>query len=269
MRADQIERAYQLAKPYPRIVAADDTDVAFLVQHVPTRGTGAAACTVAYVQSGNMTVLVDGSAPAGLDAIGTAGVIDSSAGDYDTVGEIVDYFNSLAAYRAIIYAALRADTMATILAETAASAFGANGLAFHSDTSASGTRTICFSGEHFENNGKNGHKKDYEDAVENLISQIDINLNMTDNGTLTIYSGRQGYTETAIYGPVTLTDATAFQKNLDGLVGTFFKAAKRGERLILRCANDAAEMGTITQFHCAGKSAVVKLNRIEDGSYLP
>ncbi len=269
MRVLQQQEAYALAKPYERIVAADDTDSAFLLQYVPDKGTGGAACTIAFIQGGAMTVLVDGAAPAGLDAIGTAGVIDTSDGDFDTVGEIVDYFNSIAAYRAICDAAIRSDTMATILAKSAASAFGDNGLAFFSDTSASGTRTVCFSGEHFENNGKNGHKKDREDACESFISKIDINLDMSDNGTLTIYSGRQGVAETIIHGPVTLTDATAFQKNLDGLVGTFYKAAKRGERIILRCANDAGQMGSITQFHTLGLTAVVSQKRIEDGSFRP
>lgn len=269
MRADQIERAKEQAPVYERIIAADDTDPAFIVQAVPSRGTGFAACTMALVQDSDLTVLIDAAAPAGVDAIGTAGVIDTSAADYDTVGELVDYFNSLAPYRAFVNAALRADGMETILAKTAASAFGDNGLAFFSDTSASGTRTFCFSGEHFENNGKNGHKKDLEDAVENLLVSIDITLDMTDNGTLVIYSGKQGQTETIAHGPVTLTDATAFQKNIDGLVGTFYKAAKRGERLIVRCANDAGEMGSITQAKCMGKSAVVNLSRIEDGSFLP
>lgn len=270
MRVDQLKRAYEMAKTYPRIVTADDTDLAFLIQAMPDSPSLAsfAAATIAFVQGGAMTVLVDAAAPTGVNAIGTAGVIDTSAGDFDTVGEIVDYFNR-PPYRAYVHAALRADTMATILAKGAASCIGANGLAFFSDTSASGTRSVCFSGEHFENNGKNGHKKDFEDAVENFISQIDINLDMTDNGTLTLYSGKQGVAESIIHGPVTLTDASAFQKNLDGLVGTFYKAAKRGERLILRCANDAGEMGSISQFHCAGRSAVGNLSRIEDGSFLP
>jgi len=270
MRTNQREEAYQLAKPYPRIVAADDKDVAFVVQAKPDCPTKASfsACTIALVQDGDMTFRVDAAAPTGVNAIGTAGVIDTSAAAYDTVGELVDYLN-IGPYRAYIHAALRADDCATLLAKTAASCIGDNGLAFYSDTSASGTRTVCFSGEHFENNGKGGHKKDLDDAVENMIASININLNMSDNGTLTLYSGKQGVTETVIHGPVTLTDATAFEKNIDGLVGSFYKAAKRGERLILRCANDATEMGTITKFHTMGMSVVTSCKRIEDGSFLP
>jgi len=270
MRTNQIKEAYDLAKPYSRVVSADDKDIAFVVQAKPDFPTKASftTSTIALVQDTSMTFLVDSAAPTGVNAIGSSGVIDISAASYDTVGELVDYLNR-GPFRAYAHAALRSDDVATILAKGAASCIGDNGLAFYSDTSASGTRTVCFSGEHFENNGKGGHKKDWDDAVENMIASININLNMSDNGTLTIYSGRQGVTETVIHGPVTLTDATAFEKNLDGLVGSFYKAAKRGERIILRCANDAAEMGSITTFHVSGKSAVTNLSRIEDGSEMP
>ncbi|MHC4464894.1 MAG: hypothetical protein ACYS30_26215, partial [Planctomycetota bacterium] len=108
MHLKQVQEARALAKPIAHVFTGVDTFPAFVMQAVPNGGTGFTAATVAFVQGGDMTILVDAAAPAGADAIGTAGVIDTSAAAYDTCGELMDYINSKTPYRMYLVGARRA-----------------------------------------------------------------------------------------------------------------------------------------------------------------
>ena len=107
MNLAQIEEARALASPVNWAATVGiDTAPYFVVQYVPALGTGGAAATIALVTGGDMTFLVDGAAPAGLDAIGTAGVIDTSAATGDTIAELLGLINATSAWRAYAVGAL-------------------------------------------------------------------------------------------------------------------------------------------------------------------
>lgn len=268
MDANIVKQARDMATPYALNLTAHDTSEQLCVQYVPDRGTGGAAATCQVTSATKLTFQVDAANPAGADVIGDASG-DVAFATYTTVGALADYIRSKQAWRAILRGGLRADASASkLLTAAATSCFGDHGLSIFGDSSACEHVDICFSGEEFVSNAINGHVKDWP-ACENKIIHFDINLDMASDGTLTLYSGRQGETETIIYGPVTLTDATALQKGLEFTVGTFFKAAKRGERLILRAAH-ATDISTVmTQFQTLGLTAVLDGARIVNGDNRP
>ncbi len=252
----------------PHRISAPDTDPAFTVQYVPKNGEAgnSIAATIAFVQSGDMTFTVDAAAPTGKDAIGTAGVVDTTDGDLDTVGEIVDFINALGgrengAWRAIIKGALRADTMATILAKTAASAIGPNGLDFFSDTSASETISQVISAEKFVNNGPAGYQSDWETKVLNQLMSFAVTQDMASNGQVLLYEGRDGVTETLLH-TLTLTDDTELAKGID-VPAVVWDQARHGYRYIVRTSH-ATDIGAsaVTDNIVRGRSIV------PDGSFV-
>jgi hypothetical protein len=273
----QWEEAHALAGTVPHTQSAADTSPWMVCQYVPGLGTGGSSATIALIQASSMTFLVNGAAPAGLDAIGVSGVIDTSSSSYDTMGELVDYINGRSAWRAYLVGALRADGTSGLLAKSAASAFGDNGLTFFGDTSVNeaavvpGTEaayeqvSVAISGEKFTTNSIGGHVTDADDGCENMLQYAEVQLTFTGTGTLRIYSGAQGSTETMIYNQ-TLTSTT--EQNLgrtgttqaDGLNSIFLKAT-RGERLIIRAATLTA-FSAYTKFNILGKTAVLKNDRI-------
>ena len=273
MNTKQFEDAHNLATTVPRVLSAVDTCPLMVVQYVPALGTGGAAATIAYVVASSMTFLVDASTPAGADVIGVSGIIDTSSSTYNTMGELVDYINGRQAWRAYLVAALRIDKTSNMLAKTAASAIGDNGLTFYGDTSANfssndpataGTLeqfSVAISGEKFINNGVNGHVKDYEDGCVNMLQYAEVQLTFTGTGSLTLHSGKQGSAETRLYNQ-TLTSTT--EKDLgEASLTQVFAEAVRGERLIIRAATTTA-FTAITKFGINGKTAVLNGSRLVD-----
>lgn len=274
----QWEEAHALADTVPHVQSAADTSPWMVAQYVPGLGTGGTSAFIAYVVAGDMTFTVNGAAPAGLDAIGAAGIIDTSSPSYDTMGELVDYINGRSAWRAYLVGALRADRTSGLLAKTRASAMTDNGLTFFGDTSANdsavvpGTSaayeqvSVAISGEKFITTGISGHVKDADDGCENMLQYAEIQLTLTGpTGVINIYTGAQTATETLIYTQ-TLTSTT--EQNFgrtgtvqaDGLNSIFLKAT-RGERLILRAATLSA-FSAFTKFNILGKTTVLKNDRI-------
>lgn len=255
----QLEEARSLAMPIPHNFSGVDTFPAFVIQAVTFPDDEISAATLAFVQGGDMTLLVDAAAPTGKWAFGTAGVLDTSAAAYDTVGELYDYIKGIRGLRMYLVGARRSTTMAKILAKTAASCFGDNGLTFYFDASASDEGAVAISGEKFVNNGINGHVTDWDSQCENSLCNLNITCGLTGNGNLKIYSGKEGATEVEMLS-FAMTDDTNINKGLDQPDAPW-ATAPRGHRLIVS-VQATTSLDDIAICDITGKTAVVKNDRI-------
>lgn len=262
MFVKQIEEAEKLAGLVVHNLVTTDISPAFKVIGVPSGGTGYAALTIAYVQGGAMTFLVDTAAPAGVDSIGTAGVIDTSAAAYNTVGEVVNYINSIGAYRAALLCD-PATPMANVLAKTAASALGDGGLTFYLDTSVADTTYIIgnvpITGDIFFNKSSNGIKWQKDHAVRNYIHTIQFSQNFTSAATMYIKCFRTGDTAASTLWQAAMTDNTLMSYNVGNPEVPFIEAPE-GYTLACEVRSDLATGQTV--FQVTGKSVV------RDGSYV-
>lgn len=280
---DSINTARSIASVIPHVQSAADTSPWMVAQHVPALGTGGSSAFIAHVLGGDITCTVDGAAPAGADAIGASGVIDTSSPSLNTMGEVVDVFNGARAWRAYLVGALRADLASGMLAKTRASAYGDNGLTFYGDTSENraavipGTEgaheqvSVAISGEKFVNNGINGHVKDWEDKCENSMTYGEFLLTFTGNTTdtvpkgLRVFSAKAGDTEVLLFNKA-LTSAVELDlgrtgtAQVDGVDDIFIKAPI-GHRLIVRASTSTA-FSAFTKFNVHGKTAVLSGNHI-------
>jgi len=271
MNLQQIEMAKEIAPVVVRNITANDTDPWMVVQYVPELGTGGTSASIALIVASSMTFLVDSAAPAGKDAIGTSGVILTSGGTWDTMGELCDAINGAIAWRAYLVGALRADKSSNMLAKsaTACTKTGTNnGLTFYGDTSANYSLSMAISGEKFDGYGPNDHKKDWDDRVLNQLLYGSFKVTYASNATgmaqgLKYYSGKQGSTETQLGGGVALVTATA---KLQGEAAPSLPwiEATIGHRLIIRIANSSAGALSIPTINTTGKSIVYNDSRIVD-----
>jgi hypothetical protein len=268
MNIAQYEEAIDLAPLMGRTITAADTSPWMVVQYIPALGTGGSSAKIAHVAASSMTFTVDGAAPAGLDAIGTTGVILTSTAAYDTMGELCDYIDGRRAWRAYLVAALRADNSSTLLAKSAADAMTATGLTFYGDTSTATTTGVqsigvAISGEQFLNTSAAGHVKDADDKVLNILNYASVTLTFTGTAGATnnveVYSGKQGSTETRLIKKTIATTANTELNGGNPLLG--YIQSVPGERLIVR-ANVGTAFSAYTCFNVVGKSAVLKGNRI-------
>lgn len=253
--------AKELALPLPVAFTANDTCPAFILQYVPSLGTGGAAATIALVQGGDVTFLVDAAAPAGADAIGTSGVISSAAAASDTVGEFCNVVNGTRAWRAICLC--RPETpMANILAKSATSCLTDNGLVFYLDTSVADTTyiwSIPFTGEAFENYSAAGHKKDKDDCCVNSFVLARMTQDFTSAASAYLYVFKQGDTSSTQVLNKALVDATQTDwGNTDAPTDPFYTAPE-GYTLVLDIRSDAATAFTLLS--AVGKTVVRKNNR--------
>jgi hypothetical protein len=263
MHINQIEEARALASPVPHNITAVDTSPWMVVQHVPTLGTGGSSATVAFVVASSMTFLVDGSTPAGADVIGASGIVDTSSSDYDTMGELVDYINGRQAWRAYLVGALRADKTSLMLAKSATSCYGANGLTFYGDSSASGEHSLAISGEKFVNNGANGHVKDADSQCENYMLYGNFLVTCASAGVgLRYYTGAQGSTEVQLGSTVSVTQGTAKEQGEANWSEPFIRSV-RGERLVIRVLGLSSTTSlTSPTINVVGKTAVLEGDRM-------
>jgi len=262
MHMNQIIEARALATVVPQNITAADTAPWMVVQYVPTLGSGGTAATV-EVTATTMVFLVDGAAPAGADAIGTAGVITMTAAAFDTMGELVDAINAVASWRAYLVGALRSDASVSLLVAGAASCIGDNGLTLASDTSDTLGVSTAISGEKFINNGKAGHVKDADDQCENSLLYAAITMTNAGAANLQYYTGKQGSAEVQVGSDVAITSATKKEQGEANLAETFV-TSKRGERLIVRYVG-ATLLPTAIDLHVDGKTAVLKNDRMVTG----
>ena len=144
-----LSRVYT-ATPISVHAAADDTDIAILIQYIGTSASG----TVTIEASGDLTLK---SGALGSEAADTTlecpvsgalgGVIDVSNAACDTMGEVMDIINADASdWRAVLIDARRSDSSNdTLLAAAEASANPTSGLKLYIDTSTafSATRLLA------------------------------------------------------------------------------------------------------------------------------
>lgn len=266
MHLKQIEEARALATPIIHNFTDVDTLPWMVAQYVPSLGTDATSASIAYSVTGlSMTFLVDSSTPTGLDAIGADGVIDTSSGDYDTMGELVDYINGRIAWRAYLVGALRADKSSLMLVKSATICSGANGLTFYADSSASGEHSLAISGEKFVSNAAGGHVTDADDNCENEMLYGAFTVTCSSAIGLKYYSGKQGDTETQIGSTVTVTSTEAKEQGEVNLTVPYVQAT-RGQRLIMRVMDLSTTVEELTSptIHVIGKTAVLENDRIVD-----
>jgi len=263
MHLRQIEEARALATPVIHNITADDTSPWMVVQYVPDRGTGGTSASIAYVQASSLTFLVDSSTPAGADVIGASGVVLTSSEDYDTMGELVDYINGRAAWRAYLVGALRADLTSLLLAKSATICSGANGLTFYTDSTVSNDVSLAISGEKFVSNAISGHVTDDGGACENEMLYGAFKATNESDFVLKYYSGKQGSTETQVGSTIALTTATNKEQGEANLTVPFVQAT-RGQRLIARIWSGSSVFCSSPVVHVIGKTAVLKNDRIVD-----
>lgn len=254
--------AKEFADALPIAITANDTCPAFAFQYVPALGDGGAACTATYVQGGDFTVLVDGSAPTGNDAIGTDGVISAAAAAYDTVGEFCNAVNGTQAHRAICLC--RPETpMANVLAKSATSCLTNNGLVFYLDTSVADTTyiwSIPITGEAFENYGEAGHKKDVDDLCVNSFVLARMTQNFSSAAAAYLYVFKQGDTSSTQVLNKSLVDNTQTDWGNTDAPNEPFYTAPEGYTLVIDIRSDAATAFTLLS--AVGKTVVRKNNRV-------
>jgi len=260
----RIREAKELAIALPIALTASTNDEcpAFILQYVPKNGTEGTAATVTLVQGGDVTFQVDSAAPSGADAIGTDGVIDSSAGDYNTVGEFCNEVNGTRAWRAICLVD-PSTPMANILAKSATSCLTDNGLVFYLDTSVVDTTyiwSIPFTGEAFENYGKAGHKKDDDDKCVNSFILAGMTQDFGSAATAYLKVFEQGDTSATEVLSKSLSDNSLTEWGNTDAPNDPFYTAPEGYTLVLEIRSDAAT--AFSKLRAVGKTVVRKNNRV-------
>ena len=194
-----------------------------------------------------MTFLVDGAVPAGLDVIGTSGVIDTSAAAYDTVGELVNYINSKGPYRAVCLVD-PATLMANVLAKSAASCVGDGGLTFYLDTSVADTTYIwnCpITGDVFQNKSRRGIKLQKNHAVRNRLHFFQYLQNFSSACTLYVKTWAQGATSATTMLTITGVDNALTNVGNSSYPNQPWIEAPEGQILTLEIRSDTASGMTL------------------------
>lgn len=249
--------AEALAPTVTQRISAVDTDDWFRIGYDPKKGVGGiTAATIALIQASSMTFLTDGAVPTGVDAIGTAGVIDTGAAAYNTLGELQDYITSLGGgWWMDVRAGLRSDLLAKALAKSATSCFSGRGLSFANATLTAGGATeymsICITGQHFVNGE---HWTDWGEQCINQLMSMNVRINMASAGSILIYEGRQGVAETLLH-TIALADDTAVSKNEDASQQVYCEAHP-GHRLIIRASHATDIAAAPTEFVVRGRTIV-------------
>lgn len=258
----QILEAKELAIALPQSYGADDQSPAFLEYYVPNEGEGKTAATIALVQGGDVTHETAGTTVAGKDAIGTAGVIDSSAGTADTVGEYCNVVNATQAWKAICLC--KPETpMANVLAKSEASCMLQNGLVFYLDTTVTDTTYIHsypIIGESFENQGIAGRKSEVADQCVNRFHMCQFFQNFTTAANLYLYVFKQGdATSTKVFTKA-LTDNTHMDIGNVAQPDVPFYTAPEGYSLVVDIRTDLQSTAP-TLITVLGSTVVRKNNR--------
>jgi hypothetical protein len=186
-------------------ITLQDTCPAIIFQFCGELGADASAATAAtcqFAQGASLTFTVGATTPAGIDAIGTSGVFNTSTGDYDSVGEVVNAVNDVGLMWRAIGLVAPETPMANLLTKGSASCITDNGYVVYLDSSVADTEylhAIPITGEAFLSNGPDGHVKDatVEDGgngVINIFNYAKMSTDITTAGTLNIKMWKQGDT---------------------------------------------------------------------------
>lgn len=238
----------------PQAVAADDSDVAFLIKYIGSE----TSATVAVAADGNLTFLAGGSAVTEFECPTSAplgGVLDISDTACDTMGEIVDIINGSTSWRAYLLDGFRDDAVGanTLLTIGATAANTRAGLAINIDTDAI-----------FLHSRTMGSCRTFDCLAPTNAIPANPNLNRYQvfqsynvkstygSGTsiVSIYSrkrGRNSETNTLLYtaagGATTVYSAVGATTWPNGLIGP------PGEEIVFRLVNSAAMASLAGQYN--------------------
>jgi hypothetical protein len=243
---------------YGYSVSSVDASPALVVQYVPDKGTGGDAATVDCNTASDLTFKVDGSAPSGDDAIGTAGVIDITDGNYDTLGKLVAKINSAKAWRAYIAGGLydwAIDGSELLDTSGAQSCIGANGYTIKWDASTTDYVAFPISCERFLNNKPSGWIKDKDEAgAVNRLLRARLQFGLTGTGDIYIYQADQtGDKDATVYHIGAVADDGSTTLNTSGPITEAFHQAPIGCRLVVRVQADTS-VDDIAQCSIVGQS---------------
>jgi hypothetical protein len=243
-------------------LSAVDISPVFSVIYVPMKGTRGTAATCATSQSANtITFTVDGAVPAGVDSIGTAGVISGAAAAYNTVGEIVNYINSCGAWAARCLCD-PATPWENILEQAASSCLKDGGLTFYLDTSVINgsiyyVMNVPVTGNVFFNSSPGGILWGQDHAVVNKVYSIQI---IHATGTMYVKQFKRGdIAATTLWSSAITNSTTALTSfNTNSPLIPLVEGTE-GYTVIVTCEAAAATAATY--------ASVVTKTVVGDGSY--
>ena len=232
-------------------VAADDTDVAFIVRYV---GATPSVDDTVTTASNTITFKQNGAADTTLECPivgGLGGIIDTSNAACDTLGEVVDTINGSADWEAVLLDGLRSDATGTtqLLAVAASDATGKAGLNVYFDTTVALKHSRALvSGRTFESffpaeaiQGKTIPNR-YLGTYSVLVSGTFTNTYASGTSTIQVWAvvpARGSETVTLLWSEA--AGATTATKTIGATTWPFGLIGKRDAKLVYRVVNSAAQ----------------------------
>lgn len=262
--SDWKERHEQAPWVHQEIIL-QDTCPAMIVQFCGLLGAAAAndtAATIALVQGSSMTWLVATDVPAGIDDIGTSGVIDTGTSDYDTVGELVNSINKVGGGHRAICLVPPETPSANLFAKSAASCITDGGLVFYLDSSVIDTtylHTLPITGSAFVDNGISGFKT--EESVINYLHYGQMTSDFGSTETFTVKMWKAGDTQSTTLFTQAMEDNVLTNIGNTSQPSVPFIASRMGYMLCCEWRSDASFDTDPTVCNIMGKSVVTDGSR--------
>lgn len=251
-----------IADSVKSLVALDTTEAVYIAYH----GSGT-ACVVTVATANELTFTVDGTVDAN---VGTAGVVDCTDAAYQTVGLLVDYFNTLDDYTAMAGAALRPqDTDGWLLLGSAVDAAVPGGMTIYVDSSTLSSGAPAWEGVLITKHTLQGGTDDnWQHALGNITMKV-TNAGTAANCLLKIYSRNVlTATETLIAQFLYVTATQLILDTADW--GNFAMAALPGEELLvlMTATGGTTTFTAMTEFRVLAKHVpVVGIRQPPGGQY--
>lgn len=248
------------------VASADDSTVAQFVGLIIEYVGSSASCLITTAANNTIASAVGAAGSEAADAnftVGsTSGTIDLTNASADTMGEVVDFINGLADYKARLVGCLRADdadTTAALVAVSSQQAKVSGGLALAVDTSVSKNLTCEISVldgaiASGSTEGQVGFTSDSKVGAINALKELRATLTYSGGSTLAVYAVNDELkTSRLIFstpigstlGATTVAGTATFGG--DGIVG------RRGERLLVRATG--VTTFAVTNFNVLGATS--------------
>lgn len=270
-----VQRMTGLGRNVSMAVTADDPTTRQFVGLIIEYVGSSASCLITTASNNSIASAVGASGSEAADAnftVGsTPGTIDLTNAAADTMGEVVDFINSLADYRARLVCLRRADdadTTGALVAVSSQQAKVSGGLKLATDTSVCkhvSAEISVLDGSMFAGGGTSSQSADTR-TVRNMaglngdfksnslveLHQVDETLTYSGTGTFEVIEVDDfNRTDEVIYsGTIPAASTSAGSKSF-GQLGVSGVTARQGKRLIVRIR--AATSVAITSFVVYGK----------------
>lgn len=270
MNSDQIAVANGMARRFSAVATGDDSTIrqfiGLIIQYVGSQ----ASCLITTASNNSIASVIGALGAEAADAnftVGsTPGTIDLTNASADTMGEVVDFINGLADYKARLVGLRRADdadTTGALVAVTSQQAKTATGLGLAIDTSVAkqASCSISILDGRLANGsaeGSVGTDSDVARTAINELHQVDGTFTFTGTSVFevievddalktdeVVYSNTIG----AVIGATTVPGSKAFQANGVGL------QARTGKRLLVRARSSSTF--AVTNFNVIAVSKVL------------